>query len=84
MRQVEGLRYKVPEIVGVTIAFITLIILLLGIVVYSVRRRSYSIKSQRNSLDVSHFFPSFIKIHARSFQIKFCPINNNSVLKSYT
>ncbi|XP_011258486.1 high affinity nerve growth factor receptor isoform X2 [Camponotus floridanus] len=50
--QVDGLRYKVPEIVGVIIAFIALIILLLSIV-YGVRRRSYSIKSQRSSLDVT-------------------------------
>lgn len=62
MRQVDGLRYKVPEIVGVIIAFIALIILLLSIV-YGVRRRSYSVKSQRSSLDVSHFFQSFIKIY---------------------
>lgn len=62
MQQVEELKYKVPEIVGVIIAFIAIIILLLSIV-YGVKRRSYSIKSQRNSLDVSHFYQSFIKIY---------------------
>ncbi|KAL6447910.1 hypothetical protein ACFW04_000169 [Cataglyphis niger] len=48
--QVEELRYKVPEIVGVAIAFVAVIMLLLSIV-YGVRRRSYSVKSQRSSLD---------------------------------
>lgn len=60
MRQVEGLRYKVPEIVGVAIASVAIIGLLFSIV-YVVRRRSYSVKSQRSPLDVSHFFQSFIK-----------------------
>ncbi|KAM0733100.1 Tyrosine-protein kinase transmembrane receptor Ror [Formica fusca] len=48
--QVEGLRYKVPEIVGAAVAFVAVIMLLLSIV-YGVRRRSYSIKSQRSPLD---------------------------------
>lgn len=61
MRQVEELRYKVPEIVGVAIAFVALIMILLSIV-YGVRRRSYSVKSQRNPLNVSLFFQTFIKI----------------------
>lgn len=56
MRQVEGLRYKVPEIIGVTVTFVAVIVLLVSIV-YGVRKRSYSIKSQRSSLDVSrHIF----------------------------
>ncbi|CAL1684805.1 unnamed protein product [Lasius platythorax] len=48
--QVEGLRYKVPEIVGVAIASVAIIGLLFSIV-YVVRRRSYSVKSQRSPLD---------------------------------
>ncbi|TGZ32398.1 Uncharacterized protein DBV15_06823 [Temnothorax longispinosus] len=46
----EGLKYKVPEIIGVAVAFVAVIVLLLS-VVYGVRRRSYSIKSQRSPLD---------------------------------
>ncbi|KAL6258099.1 hypothetical protein P5V15_010017 [Pogonomyrmex californicus] len=48
--QVEELKFKVPEIIGATIAFVTVILLLLSIV-YGIRRRSYNIKSQRNPLD---------------------------------
>ncbi|XP_029164341.1 high affinity nerve growth factor receptor-like [Nylanderia fulva] len=48
--QVEELRYKVPEIIGVAIAFVAIIMILLSIV-YGVRRRSYSVKSQRNPLN---------------------------------
>lgn len=57
--QVEGLRYKVPEIVGAAVAFVAVIMLLLSIV-YGVRRRSYSIKSQRSPLDVSRLFNKYI------------------------
>lgn len=52
-KQVEGLRHNVPEIVGVTMASIVIIIILLGIV-YGIKRRTYNIKSQRNSIDVSN------------------------------
>ncbi|KAL0118602.1 hypothetical protein PUN28_009344 [Cardiocondyla obscurior] len=48
--QVEGLKYKVPEIIGVTVTFVTIIILLLSII-YGVRRRSYNVKSQRSPLN---------------------------------
>ncbi|XP_043496562.1 tyrosine-protein kinase transmembrane receptor Ror-like isoform X1 [Polistes fuscatus] len=50
--QVERSRHKVPEIVGIAIAFVAVIVILLSIV-YCVRRRSYGVKSQRNSLDSS-------------------------------
>lgn len=56
-RQVEGLKYKVPEIIGVAVTFVAVIVLLLSIV-YGVRRRSYSIKSQRSPLDVSRRYIS--------------------------
>jgi len=52
MWQVVGLKYKVPEIIGVVVAFVAVIVLLLSIV-YGVRKRSYNIKSQRSPLDVS-------------------------------
>ncbi|XP_012536911.2 high affinity nerve growth factor receptor isoform X2 [Monomorium pharaonis] len=48
--QVEGLKYRVPEIVGITVAFVTVIVFLLS-VVYCVRRRSYNMKSQRSPAD---------------------------------
>ncbi|XP_014478823.1 PREDICTED: tyrosine-protein kinase transmembrane receptor Ror-like [Dinoponera quadriceps] len=50
--EVEGsiLRPKVPEIIGIAVAFAVVIMIILGIV-YCVRRRTYSVKSQRNSLD---------------------------------
>ncbi|XP_020299419.1 muscle, skeletal receptor tyrosine-protein kinase-like isoform X2 [Pseudomyrmex gracilis] len=47
--QVEEQIYRVPEIIGVSIAFFVVVVCLLGIL-YGVRRRSYSIKSQRSSL----------------------------------
>lgn len=52
LMQVEGLIYKVPEIIGIIVAFVAIIVVLLS-VIYYVRRRSYSIKSQRSPLDVS-------------------------------
>ncbi|XP_011141324.1 tyrosine-protein kinase transmembrane receptor Ror [Harpegnathos saltator] len=48
--EVEGLRPKVPEIIGIAVAFAVVIMIILGIV-YCVKRRSYSVKSQKNSLD---------------------------------
>lgn len=60
----EGSRQRIPEIVGVTMAFVAILVILLGIV-YDVRRRSYSIKSQRNSLDVSfRIFRNKVDIHS--------------------
>ncbi|KZC04523.1 Muscle, skeletal receptor tyrosine protein kinase, partial [Dufourea novaeangliae] len=48
--QVERSRQRVPEIIGIAIALIAVLVILLSIV-YCVRKRSYNIKSQRNSLD---------------------------------
>ncbi|XP_076635602.1 muscle, skeletal receptor tyrosine protein kinase [Colletes latitarsis] len=48
--QVERSKQRVPEIIGIAIAFIAVLVILLSIV-YCVRKRSYNIKSQRNSLD---------------------------------
>ncbi|XP_012234031.2 high affinity nerve growth factor receptor-like isoform X1 [Linepithema humile] len=47
--QVEGSLYKVPEIIGIAVTFVMVIVFLFGIV-YAVKRRSH-VKSQRNSLD---------------------------------
>jgi len=49
---VDELRQKLPEIVGVVVAFVVVIVFVLGIV-YGIRRRSYSVKAQRTPLDVS-------------------------------
>ncbi|XP_011704000.1 PREDICTED: tyrosine-protein kinase transmembrane receptor Ror-like [Wasmannia auropunctata] len=49
--QVEGLKYEVPEIVGIAAVALFAIIMLILSIVYGVRRRSYSIKSQRSPLD---------------------------------
>lgn len=51
-KQVERSRQRVPEIIGIVLAFIAVLVILLSIV-YCVRKRSYNMKSQRNSLDVS-------------------------------
>lgn len=59
--QVERSRHKVPEIVGIAIAFIAVLVILLSIV-YCVRRRSYGVKSQRNSLDVSKMILNIFNI----------------------
>ncbi|XP_026674758.1 tyrosine-protein kinase transmembrane receptor Ror-like [Ceratina calcarata] len=49
--QVERVRQRVPEIVGIAIAFVAVLAILFGIV-YCVRKRSYNVKSSsRNSLD---------------------------------
>ncbi|XP_031843455.1 muscle, skeletal receptor tyrosine-protein kinase [Nomia melanderi] len=48
--QVERSRQRVPEIIGIVLAFIAVLVILLSIV-YCVRKRSYNMKSQRNSLD---------------------------------
>ncbi|XP_016907662.1 muscle, skeletal receptor tyrosine protein kinase-like isoform X2 [Apis laboriosa] len=48
--QAERVRQKVPEIIGITIAFVAVLAILLSIV-YCVKKRSYNVKSQRNSLD---------------------------------
>ncbi|KAH0953922.1 hypothetical protein HN011_004321 [Eciton burchellii] len=50
--QVDELRQKLPEIVGVVVALVVVIVFLLGIV-YGIRRRSYSVKAQRTPLDES-------------------------------
>ncbi|KAG7208766.1 hypothetical protein KM043_014960 [Ampulex compressa] len=50
--QVERTRQKVPEIVGIALAFVALLAIFMGIV-YCVKRRSYNVKSQRNSLDAT-------------------------------
>lgn len=49
--QVERARQRVPEIIGIAVAFIAVLAILLSIV-YCVKKRSYNVKSQRNSLDV--------------------------------
>ncbi|XP_043682046.1 tyrosine-protein kinase transmembrane receptor Ror-like isoform X2 [Vespula pensylvanica] len=59
--QVERSRHKVPEIVGIAIAFIAVLVILMSIV-YCVRRRSYGVKSQRNSLDVSKMILNIFNI----------------------
>lgn len=51
-KQVERARQRVPEIIGIVLAFIAVLVILLSIV-YCVRKQSYNMKSQRNSLDVS-------------------------------
>nr|XP_012136036.1 PREDICTED: muscle, skeletal receptor tyrosine protein kinase-like isoform X3 [Megachile rotundata] len=48
--QVERSRQRVPEIVGIALAFVAVLAILLSIV-YCVKKRSYNVKSQRNSLD---------------------------------
>ncbi|XP_076750703.1 BDNF/NT-3 growth factors receptor [Xylocopa sonorina] len=48
--QVERVRQRVPEIIGIAIAFIAVLAILFSIV-YCVKKRSYNVKSQRNSLD---------------------------------
>ncbi|KAG6804029.1 muscle, skeletal receptor tyrosine protein kinase isoform X1 [Apis mellifera caucasica] len=50
VQQAERVRQKVPEIIGITIAFVAVLAILLSIV-YCVKKRSYNVKSQRNSLD---------------------------------
>ncbi|XP_043506683.1 tyrosine-protein kinase transmembrane receptor Ror-like isoform X3 [Frieseomelitta varia] len=52
VQQVERTRQRVPEIIGIAIAFVTILAILLSIV-YCVRKRSYNVKSQRNSLDAT-------------------------------
>ncbi|XP_076245437.1 muscle, skeletal receptor tyrosine-protein kinase [Calliopsis andreniformis] len=50
VEQVERARQRVPEIIGIVVAFVALLAILLSIV-YCVKKRSYNVKSQRNSLD---------------------------------
>lgn len=47
---VERSRQRVPEVIGISIALVAIIVILL-IIVYCVKKRSYNVKSQRNSLD---------------------------------
>ena len=48
--QVERSRQRLPEIIGIAIAFF-IVLAILSSIVYWVRKRSYNVKSQRNSLD---------------------------------
>ncbi|XP_034189337.2 tyrosine-protein kinase transmembrane receptor Ror isoform X3 [Osmia lignaria lignaria] len=50
VQQVERSRQRVPEIIGIALAFVAVLAILLSIV-YCVKKRSYNVKSQRNSLD---------------------------------
>ncbi|CAK9820474.1 Tyrosine-protein kinase transmembrane receptor Ror [Anthophora plagiata] len=50
IQQVERSRQRAPEIIGIVLAFVAVLAILLSIV-YCVKKRSYNVKSQRNSLD---------------------------------